>query len=108
MVTCPNPSCGRVFSTPLKTLNLQGSAEPYPACPYCLTKIVDSKAKTDLSETEDEKSLFKEKSSKNKEKPSGCQHHLGFLSEREEKQQIPDECIVCKALLECMLQKMRA
>jgi len=83
------------------------SAEPYPACPYCLTKIVDSKAKTDQS-AEGEKSLFKEKGSKNKENPAGCHHYLGFLSEREDKQQISDECIVCKALLECMLQKMRA
>jgi hypothetical protein len=108
MFTCPNPSCGRVFSKPLKTLNLQDSAEPYPACPYCLTRIIDSQAEINKPRTEDESHPTKEKSAKNREKPPGCHYHVGFLSERGDKQQIPDECIVCKALLECMLQKMRA
>ena len=108
MFTCPNPACGKVFDKPLKTVNLKNSAEPYAACPYCLTKITESQVEINKLETPDESSLFKEKSSKNGEKPPTCHYHLGYLSEREDKQQIPDECIVCKALLECMLQKMRA
>jgi DNA-directed RNA polymerase subunit RPC12/RpoP len=108
MYTCPNPSCGKVFETPLRTLNLQDPAEPYAACPYCLTKITEFQVEINKSETRDESRLSKEKSSKTKEKPSTCQYHLGYLSEREDKQQIPDECIVCKDLLECMLQKMKA
>ena len=107
MFTCPNPSCGKVFETPLRTLNLQDPAEPYAACPYCLTKITELQVEINKSETRDESRPFKEKSSKTKEKPSTCQYHLGYLSEREDKQQIPDECIVCKDLLECMLQKMK-
>jgi hypothetical protein len=107
MFTCPNPSCGKVFDKPLKTLNLQESTEPYAACPYCLTKIAESQVEINKSETKGESRPSKEKSSKNKEKPSTCQYHLGYLSEREDKQQIPDECIVCKFLLECMLQKMK-
>ena len=108
MFTCPNPACRKVFDKPLKTLNLQNSAEPYAACPYCLTKITESQVEISKPETQDESPLSKEKSSKNVEKPSTCHYHFGYLSEREDKQQIPDECIVCKALLECMLQKMRA
>jgi hypothetical protein len=104
MFTCPNPSCGKVFDKPLKTLNLQDSPEPYAACPYCLTKITESQVEINKSETQDESRPSKEKASK---KPSTCHYHLGYLSEREDKQQIPDECIVCGALLECMLQKMR-
>ena len=37
-----------------------------------------------------------------------CPHYLGYLSEKERKQNIPDECMVCKNLVECMLQKVRA
>jgi len=107
MFTCPNPSCGKVFDTPLKTLNLKDSAEPYAACPYCFTKITELQLEISKPETRDESRPSKEKSSKNKEKPSTCHYHIGYLSEREDKQQIPDECIVCKDLLECMLQKMR-
>jgi hypothetical protein len=107
MFTCPNPSCGKVFETPLKTLNLQGPAEPYAACPYCLTEIMNPPAGISKLEDEQESSSSKGKASKNRERPPACHYHLGYLSEREEKQQIPDECIVCNVLLECMLQKMR-
>lgn len=107
MFTCPNPACGKVFDKPLKTVNLQDSTEPYAACPYCLTKIVESQVEINKPETQDESRPSKEKPSKNREKPSTCHYHLGYLSEREDKQQIPDECIVCKFLLECMLQKMK-
>jgi hypothetical protein len=44
---------------------------------------------------------------KNSEKPTGCQYHPGYLSERSSKQQIPDDCLVCKDIVECMLKKMR-
>ena len=44
---------------------------------------------------------------KNSEKPSACQYHLGYLSERNSKQQIPDDCLVCENSVECMLKKMR-
>jgi len=54
-----------------------------------------------------ETNLTKEKQNKNVEKKSTCQHHLGYLSEREKKQQIPDECIICKDSVECMLRNMR-
>jgi hypothetical protein len=43
----------------------------------------------------------------NSEKPAACQYHLGYLSERSSKQQIPDDCLVCKDSVECMLRKMR-
>jgi hypothetical protein len=44
---------------------------------------------------------------KNNEKSTVCQYHLGYLSERSSKQQIPDDCLVCKDIVECMLKKMR-
>ena len=49
----------------------------------------------------------KEKPIQNKEKSPTCKYHLGYLSEREQKEQIPDDCICCKDILECMLKKMR-
>jgi len=107
MTTCPNPSCGRVFATPLKTLNLRDSSAPYLACPYCLTKIPDAQVEN-VKHAKQEGGHSKEKGPKVKDKPQGCPYHLGFLSERENKQQIPEECIVCSVLLDCMLQKVKA
>jgi hypothetical protein len=103
--TCANPSCKKTFNSPLKTLNLnQDSAEPFDACPYCLTKIEKS--------IEPEKTIIKpthhkEKQTQKKEKPDNCKYHFGYLSERESKEQIPDDCVICRDILECMLRKMR-
>jgi hypothetical protein len=58
--------------------------------------------------TQVETILPEEKQTRSKEKPPTCQYHLGYLSEREKKQQIPDECIICKDIVECMLRKMRS
>jgi hypothetical protein len=85
------------------------SAEPFDACPYCLTRITVIQLEPD-NEPEnitDEQIHRKEKLTQNREKPLACKYHLGYLSEREQREQIPDECICCKDILECMLRKMR-
>jgi DNA-directed RNA polymerase subunit RPC12/RpoP len=114
--TCPNPSCRKVFAAPLKTLNLQyDSKERYNACPYCLTKIEEG---TMTKESTSEEDVFKElqinegnveakrKSESNGKQPI-CNYHLGYLSERAQNEQIPEECLVCQNTVECMLRKMR-
>ena len=106
MFTCRNPSCGKDFDKPLKTVNLQESPKPYLACPFCLTKIGEQ-VEINTPEIQEEPSSSEEKSSRNTEKPETCHYHVGYLSEREDKKQIPDECIVCNVLIECMLQKMK-
>ena len=37
---------------------------------------------------------------------SECGHYLGYLSEKSSKDQIPDECMMCKDIVTCMLKKM--
>ena len=34
----------------------------------------------------------------------GCSHYLGFLATTERNKEIPQECIECKLVLECMLR----
>jgi uncharacterized Fe-S cluster-containing protein len=96
--TCPNAACGKVFTKPLRALNLQlGPKEFYDACPYCLTEITADDEKT-------EEPLLEEV--KPPEKSSSCSHYVGYLSERSTKD-VPDECMVCKDLLPCMLKNMK-
>ncbi len=103
--TCSNPSCKKTFNSPLKTLNLSlDSAEPFDACPFCLTKIEKN---TEPEIASGKLTFNKEKLTQKKEKPSDCRYHFGYLSEREQKEQIPDDCIICKDIIECMLRKMR-
>lgn len=105
--TCPNPACKRTFSKPLKTLNLQDdSTEPYDACPYCLTKIQEMAVKNERRPVFQKKPEPEAKPSASKDKPEDCKHYLGYLSMRSQKEQIPEECLVCKKTVECMLMKM--
>ncbi len=39
-------------------------------------------------------------------KKSGCAHHFGYLSKRSTKEKIPEECIVCENIVQCMLKNV--
>jgi hypothetical protein len=114
--TCSNPSCGKVFANPIKAKNLAlKETEPYDACPYCLTETVieektsadiKSEQKTKIREIEIKGSSalpIEEKSVQTNPKMQKCTHHLGYLSKRSSKDKIPDECMVCENLVQCML-----
>jgi DNA-directed RNA polymerase subunit RPC12/RpoP len=119
--TCPNVSCGKAFTKPLRALNLQqDTEEPYDACPYCLTEIKihtepplayekpePETFEPEETETEVEEQKPIEEQVETPEAPSECPHHLGYLSERSSKEQIPDECMMCKDIVTCMLKKMK-
>lgn len=118
-LTCQNPSCKKTFTAPLKTLNLQQTPpEPYLSCPHCLTKIEpidetpETQEKSEKTPLEKEQSKTNQVESKEKtksdEKATACHYHPGYLSERTGKEQIPDDCLICKDILESMLRKMRA
>jgi hypothetical protein len=52
-------------------------------------------------------STVAERKNQDSEKPVVCHFHLGYLSERAQKEQIPEECLVCRDIVDCMLKKMR-
>jgi hypothetical protein len=110
--TCQNASCKKSFNAPLKTLNLQRSSiVSYSTCPFCLTeiKIPEKPAEIQLESLQSEANQIgpEEKVGKNNDSPTKCHFHPGYLSERTSKDNIPDECFVCKDIIECMLKKMR-
>jgi hypothetical protein len=113
---CSNPSCGKVFAKPLKAKNLASKeTEPYDACPYCLTETVleektsaeiKSEQKTKTREIEIKRSSIlpiEEKSAQTNPKVQKCTHHFGYLSKRSSKEKIPEECMICENLVQCML-----
>jgi len=93
------------------------NAEPYDACPYCLTEISLEEENSVVME-EGQKSEAKEieieepsRLSYSGEKPTpsksqGCAHYFGYLSERSAKGHIPDECMICESIVQCMLKNV--
>jgi len=101
-----------VFTKPLRALNLrQDSAEPYDACPYCLTEIISDDELTVTRDVIEETEVEEEKPAAEQvelpEESYECAYHLGYLSERSSKEQIPDKCMMCKDIVTCMLKKMK-
>ena len=112
-------------------MNLQQDTEgPYDACPYCLTEItvddeptINFEPETLEPETLEAETLDLEASVEAEpeveeaepveeppevaEAPSECSHYLGYLSERASSDNIPDECMMCKDIVTCMLKKMK-
>ena len=100
LFVCPNESCKKAFSRPLKALDFQGgSGSVYEACPHCLTRVSSTDEKTDTQKNECDITASEIK--------TPCSHHLGYLSERVEKDQIPDGCILCKDIIACMLKSLK-
>jgi hypothetical protein len=59
------------------------------------------------AEPEIEEPLDTQKQVETSDVPSSCLHHLGYLSEKSSNEQIPDECMMCKEIVTCMLKKMK-
>ena len=95
--------CGKSFSELVElTVRAEGSLETYHACPHCFSRI--------SLPHNSEKGLHKVPlnvlgdASKHIEKnrPVGCAHFLGYLKNRPEGSPIPEECLTCVSVVQCM------
>jgi len=93
------------------------NAEVYDACPFCLTEITLEKSSTTFEEKKNLKRRktgseqasvdFKEKTlAESSPKVRGCVHHFGYLSKRSKKEKIPEECMICENIVQCMLKNV--
>ena len=114
---CPNSSCGLVFSKPLKVKRVGSEdSRSYDACPRCLTAItleenapfVATKSGVTVNDNEGREPVVSS-SEETRAKSSAtvqCAYHLGYLSERSKNEKIPEDCIVCQNIVQCMLKSV--
>jgi hypothetical protein len=89
--------------------------EPYLACPHCLTEIVtqenrpraETKPAVTAETLKTPEGNVRGKKTAQHPTTAGCTHHFGYLSERSSKEKIPDECMACTDIVNCMLKAMR-
>jgi len=99
-------TCGETYQKPLfATVSSSGNTQTYLACPRCMVKVGSAKPEKDIQETE---SSIVTKSSEKKalishDKNFQCKHFLGYLKKRSKETPIPDECLTCGRMIECMV-----
>lgn len=100
--------CRSEFHKPLLArVASHGGVQVYYACPRCLTKVNDveehrSKERSAPSfsvESVKAPSVVKSGSSGGK-----CGHFVGYLKQRGRDNPIPDECLTCDKMIECMVR----
>ena len=111
-ITCPNNRCGKVFDKPLELIDLaKPSEQGAHVCPYCLTKLESAQLEPELEpeleqeavpETSDEKFQDVEEPKEVEPKEEKCPQFLGYLSKRPKDAPIPEFCLTCPQMMECM------
>jgi DNA-directed RNA polymerase subunit RPC12/RpoP len=105
-------ACGETFDTPLLAMVFSESAtEEYYACPKCLSKVasirkapeIEDAFEFDAVETEVAEPEAPEVAvESNVEGPGSCVHYMGYLKSRPKNTPIPEECLTCSKMIDCM------
>jgi DNA-directed RNA polymerase subunit RPC12/RpoP len=96
--------CKEKFDNPLlATLSSHEGVQKYYACPRCLSEVAKIKEKKGASETE--KAFARDTARPTIESPRdvGCRHFLGYLKQRPKDSPIPEGCLTCDKMVDCML-----
>lgn len=99
--------CKGQFEKPIiATLSCQTGVQKYFACPHCLAQV----ATTQQQDEEPPRHLTtKLRDSKKPNTPTqstartACQHNVGYLRTRPKNTPIPEECLTCDHMVDCML-----
>ncbi len=95
--------CGENFQNPLlTTISSDSHSQMYYACPRCLTRVNLPQAHKSEENAAPTKELGISKPSI--EKAAGCQHFFGFLGKRQKDTPIPDDCLTCSKMVECLVR----
>lgn len=97
--------CGEEFQKPLlATVSSTYSAQRYFACPRCLTKVDLAKESKAEEKREEQPSIREKAKPKEMPKPDDarCNHFLGYLRRRPKDTPIPDDCLTCEKMIECL------
>jgi DNA-directed RNA polymerase subunit RPC12/RpoP len=99
-------TCGEEFETPLLAMVSSGFVvEEYYACPKCLSKVgsLEQPKNLEVNETvKEEEEALEMKIEDIGEESVACAHHLGYLKRRPKDTPIPEECLTCSKMIDCM------
>lgn len=95
--------CGKALQKPiLARVSTGGGVQTYPACPHCMTRIHGDEA---LKEEDRKPEVLRKGSSELTAQPVSdfmCGHFFGYLNKRQKGTSIPEPCLVCTKMVECL------
>ena len=116
---CGYERCGKSFAAPLRLTDLSHKphSETYDACPYCFSKMDESDVDV-LTQSRPMKSGGYGIAAKSHESGvkagaidhagrdapvAKCPHQVGYLKTRSKNEAVPDSCLTCPRILQCMV-----
>lgn len=95
--------CGNIFQKPiLARVSTNGNVQTYHACPRCMTKVHS----VEVQKSEERKISIVPKMSKEAQPPTKgndkCGHYFGYLNKRPKDTPIPEPCMICPKIVECL------
>ena len=116
---CGYERCGKSFAAPVRLTDLSHKprSETYYACPYCFSKMEetnsDESTELKLVQSGDYEIAAKPLNrgvgagalkDAGKDAPVvSCPHHVGYLKTRSKSEAVPDSCLTCPKILQCMV-----
>lgn len=117
---CGYERCGKSFAAPVRLTDLSHKprSETYFACPYCFSKMDECEhvstrelkavrsgsyeMTADLGSKKNAK-VDMQREPNNETDAVSCPHHVGYLKNRSKDQAVPDSCLICPKILQCMV-----
>ena len=94
--------CGKSFSKPiLATVSSSGHVQTYQACPHCMTKV----RSVIHPKGENIKAAILSKAQSTQTAPGlegKCGHFFGYLNKRTKGTPVPEHCLTCEQMVECL------
>jgi len=97
--------CGNAFRKPLlATVSASGNVQTYYACPRCMTKVRDVKTpKTPPAEVKQAPAEQPKKRTVEHDAEVKCTRFFGYLKKRGKDTPVPEDCLTCSRMVECLL-----
>jgi hypothetical protein len=100
-LTCDK--CGKTLQKPIQARVLTAAGvQTYSACPYCMTRIHGAEA---VKEEKWKPEVLRKDPKELSAQPVSdytCGHFFGYLNKRQKGTPIPEPCLVCAKMVECL------
>jgi hypothetical protein len=101
--------CGKTFQKPiLATVLTSGQTKKHYACPRCMTQVQDFKPAEKREEKPTASTMEATKLTIEAENTESCTHFFGYLKKREKQIPMPEECLTCVKMVECLFHDAKS